>query len=84
MDLSRNWHWMWSTFYFKKKYKGFVLALFEVLPKLISSLIKFTIFFILNKNDKKKIYFQRFSGLVNSIMGKVLGTGLNYKCINIV
>lgn len=70
MDLSRNWHWMWSTFYFKKKYKGFVLALFEVLPKLISSLIKFTIFFILNKNDKKKIYFQRFSGLVNSIMGK--------------
>ncbi len=69
MNLSRNWHWMWSTFYFKKKYKGFILALLEVLPKLISSLIKFTIFLILNKNDRKKIYFQRFSGLFNSIIG---------------
>ena len=23
MELSRNWHWMWSTFYYHKKYKGF-------------------------------------------------------------
>ena len=23
MELSRNWHWMWSTFNYHKKYKGF-------------------------------------------------------------
>ena len=22
MELSRNWHWMWSTFYFHKKHYG--------------------------------------------------------------
>ena len=26
MELSRNWHWMWSTFYYHKKYKGFLFA----------------------------------------------------------
>ena len=37
MELSRNWHWMWSTFYFNKKYEGFIRALVKVLPKLITS-----------------------------------------------
>ena len=46
MNLSRNWHWMWSTFYFKKKYKGYLIALFEVLPKLASSVVKFLFFSI--------------------------------------
>ena len=27
MEISRNWHWMWSTFYYHKKYKGFLIAL---------------------------------------------------------
>ena len=30
MELSRNWHWMWSTFYYHKKYSGFIVALFKV------------------------------------------------------
>ncbi len=70
MNLSRNWHWMWSTFYFKKKYKGYIIAFFEVLPKLISSILKFILFSLFNDKDRKKIYFQRFSGLINSITGK--------------
>ena len=70
MNLSRNWHWMWSTFYFKKKYKGFFVAFFEVLPKLISSIVKFLFFSLFNNKERKKIYFQRFSGLFNSIAGK--------------
>ena len=28
MELSRNWHWMWSTFYFNKKHYGYFNALF--------------------------------------------------------
>ena len=32
MEKSRNWHWMWSKFYFKKKYQGYFLAFFYI-PK---------------------------------------------------
>ena len=70
MELSRNWHWMWSTFYYNKKYKGFLISLILVLPKLISSILKMFIFAITKENKKKEIYYQRYSGLVNSIFGK--------------
>ena len=70
MELSRNWHWMWSTFYYHKKYDGFIFALFQVSGKLISSLIKSGIYLILFNDSKKKIYYQRLSGLMNSIIGK--------------
>ena len=46
MELSRNWHWMWSTFYFHKKHYGYLTAMIKILPKLTSSLIKFIIFLI--------------------------------------
>jgi len=32
MELSRNWHWMWSTFYYHKKYKGFLISFLIVFP----------------------------------------------------
>ena len=70
MELSRNWHWMWSTFYFNKKYRGFLLSIIIVGPKLFSSIFKFFLFFIVRNKEKKEIYYQRFSGLINSIFGK--------------
>ena len=70
MELSRNWHWMWSTFYYNRKYRGFLLSLIFVGPKLFSSIFKFFIFFIFRNKEKKEIYYQRFSGLINSILGK--------------
>ena len=70
LEKNRNWHWMWSTFYYHKKYKGFLVALIIILPKLFSSFIK-TIFFLLISNKKKKdIYLNRLSGISNSILGK--------------
>ena len=39
MELSRNWHWMWSTFNYHKKYKGFFVSFFIILPKLSSAVI---------------------------------------------
>ena len=27
VELSRNWHWIWSKFYFQKKHKGYFIAL---------------------------------------------------------
>ena len=70
LEKNRNWHWMWSTFYFHKKYKGFFIALMIIFPKLFSSFLK-TIFFQLTQNKRKKdIYLNRLSGISNSILGK--------------
>ncbi len=70
MELSRNWHWMWSTFYFNRKHHGLIISLLIILPKLLSSIFKFLLFLIVRNNKKKEIYYHRFSGLINSIMGK--------------
>ena len=70
MELSRNWHWMWSTFYYHKKYDGFIVALIKILPKLSSSIIKIIIYSATSNKNKKSVYYQRFSGLINSILGK--------------
>ena len=70
MELSRNWHWMWSTFYYHKKHKGFLISFLIVFPKLSSAIFKIVFYsFFLNKK-KKEIYYQRYSGLINAILGK--------------
>ena len=69
MELSRNWHWMWSSFYFKKKYYGYFFALRSVLKNIISSFLKY-FFYSLLLNKKRFIYKHRLSGLLNSIMGR--------------
>ena len=70
MELSRNWHWMWSTFYFNKKHYGYLNSLTQVSGKFFSSFIKMIFFTLIFKKKERKIYFQRFSGLLNSILGK--------------
>ena len=70
MELSRNWHWMWSSFYYYKKNYNYYYALFKVLKKLISSIIKISFYSLSLKKNKRKIYSQRLSGLINSIRGK--------------
>ena len=69
LEKNRNWHWMWSTFYFHKKYKGFLLAFIIVFPKLFSSLVKTIIYSLLFNKNKRDIYYCRLSGIVNSIVG---------------
>ena len=70
MELSRNWHWMWSTFYYNRKHYGYFYSLVKISGKFLSSLINLIFFSIIFKNKKRKIYFQRFSGLINSILGR--------------
>ena len=69
LEKNRNWHWMWSTFYYHKKYKGFFLALIIIFPKLLSAFFKIIIYSILFDKNKRDIYFCRLSGIVNSIVG---------------
>ena len=69
MELSRNWHWMWSTFYFNKKHFGYLYAVISVSKNFFSSLIKILFFSLIFNQLKKKIYLHRFLGLFNSIIG---------------
>ena len=70
LEYLRNWHWMWSKFYFNKKYHGFFQAFIFILPSFFSSILKILLFTLLLNNKKRKIYQFRFSGILNSIIGK--------------
>jgi len=70
IEFSRNWHWMWSKFYFNKKHYGYLKAFLASSPILITSAIKFFYYFLINNKFKKKIYIMRFLGLFNSMLGK--------------
>jgi N-acetylglucosaminyl-diphospho-decaprenol L-rhamnosyltransferase len=66
IELTRNWHWMWSFFYFNKKHYNFFYALILIMPKLFSAILKSFIY----RNKKKEIYRKRLSGMFSSIAGK--------------
>jgi len=70
MELSRNWHWMWSSFYFNKKHYGYLSALIKIFPKFFSSLFKFIFYLIIFKKDKSDIYKHRLLGIINSVLLK--------------
>ena len=69
VELSRNWHWMWSKFYFNKKHRGIVISIIFGVSSLFGNFAKY-LFCVLTLNKKKKNYRMRISGLLNAILGK--------------
>ena len=69
IELSRNWHWIWSKFYFNKKHNGFIFAFFMGLPSFSSALIKSLIYFLIGSKNKSKIYRYRYLGFINAALG---------------
>ena len=70
IELNRNWHWMWSTFYYHKKHSTYLFAFLIVLPNLFSSVFKILYYSLKGNLKRKAIYKQRLSGLLNSILGR--------------
>ena len=70
IELLRNWHWMWSKFYFNKKHHGFFIAFLKVFNNLISANFKFLYYLFSFHSYRRKIYQMRLSGLFNSMIGK--------------
>jgi len=70
IEKNRNWHWMWSTFYYHKKHNNFFYAILITLPKLFSAFFKTFFYTLILDKSKRDIYYCRLSGLVNSILGK--------------
>ena len=67
VELSRNWHWIWSKFYYNKKHYGFLISLLIGFPNFLSANLKFLFYLFLNKNKKKQIYLQRVLGFINTV-----------------
>ena len=70
VELSRNWHWIWSKFYFNKKHFGYSKAFLDGLPKFISSSIKYFFYLLINNKVKKRICLNRASGFFNAAKNK--------------
>ena len=68
MEISRNWHWMWSTFYYHRKHYGYFFALIKIFPKFLSALLKMIINSVLFKKNKSLIYKHRVLGIINSVL----------------
>ena len=70
VELCRNWHWMWSLYYYNFKHFGLLVAYKITLYKFISSLIKMLMAMLLFKKKKYLIYKYRLLGLINAYRGK--------------
>ena len=69
-EILRNWHWMWSTFYYHKKYYGHLYAVYKNYGKLFRSIFNLFLYTILFNTKNRKIYSARASGLLNAMLGK--------------
>ena len=65
----RNWHYMWSSFYFYKKNYSYFFALSKMLGKFIRSLIKLFIYSLFFQENKRNKYLYRFLGIFSSMIG---------------
>ena len=69
IELSRNWHWIWSKFYFNKKHYGFLIALLSGFPTFLSAILK-SMFYSFTNKKKKDIYYHRALGYFNALLGR--------------
>ena len=70
LEYLRNWHWMWSKFYFNKKHYGYLNGLSKIFLNIISANIKYIFYLLTFNSHKRKIYQMRILGSFCSILGK--------------
>jgi len=68
-EYLRNWHWMWSKYYYNKKHHGILIALIKIFFNLVSAIFKYVFYSLTLNNYKKNIFKMRISGIINSILG---------------
>jgi len=69
IEVNRNWHYMWSRFYYLKKNYTYVKALIATFPTFLRSIFKMIFYYFINSR-KYYIYKGRFFGLLNAYIGK--------------
>jgi len=68
IELCRNWHWMWSLFYYNYKHFGILTAYRVTIRKFFSSLFKLFFSLLLFKKKKFLIHYYRLNGLFNAFL----------------
>jgi len=70
IELCRNWHWMWSLFYYNHKHFGFLVAYKITTSKFFSSIFKLFIALIFFNKKIFLIHYYRLNGLFNAFLRK--------------
>ena len=70
IEYLKNWHWMWSKFYYHHKHDSYLYAFKKIFKNLISAFIKTIFYTILRNNKKKDFYKARLSGCINGLLLK--------------
>ena len=70
IEYLKNWHWMWSKFYYHHKHDNYLYAFMKIFKNFISALIKTIFYTILRNNKKKDFYKARLSGCINGLLLK--------------
>jgi len=68
IELCRNWHWMWSLFYYNYKHFGIITAYRIAIIKFFSSIFKLFFSFIFFNKKKILIHYYRLNGLFNAFI----------------
>ena len=68
IELCRNWHWMWSLFYYNYKHFGILTAYRVAIRKFFSSLFKLFFSLLLFKKKEFLIHYYRLNGLFNAFL----------------
>ena len=66
----RNWHLLWSSFYYEKKHFGYFYSLKKHSFFLFKDIIKIVFYFIVFNKEKFLKHLYRFLGLMSCMFGK--------------
>lgn len=70
VELCRNWHWMWSLYYYNKKHFGKFTAYKATIYRLLISFIKISLSAIFMRKKSFLVYKYRIHGLLNAYLEK--------------
>ena len=71
VNLSRNWHYNWSKYYFFKKHYGIFFALKKIFPNFLRSVKKILLYkFLLRDIVKLQYALAEIRGILQSVMSK--------------
>ena len=78
MDKSRNWHYCWSSLYFKDKYSSRPIFYLFFIKMFLKYFIKFLINFILQRKKHYSRSYIRFTACINYIFIKKANYRIKY------
>ena len=70
IELCRNWHWMWSLFYYNYKHFGALVAYKVTISKFFSSIFKLFVALVFFNKKFFLIHYYRLNGLFNAFLKK--------------